>query len=120
MKVDIPEPVAGDVPAEPKNCQQAMDSPEWEEWRKVEEVEIRDIVENGVYKQMARSKNKLVVGTKMLYKRKIRQDGEVEKYTYRLIDQGFWQVEGAHFTEKYSPPPPQQPRQPGCFGDSSG
>ena len=63
------------------------------------------MVENCVYKQVARPKDKLVVGTKMLYKRKIRQDGKVEKYKYRLVAQGFWQVEGIHGTENYSPTP---------------
>ena len=76
-----------------------MESPEWDEWRKAEETEILGMVENCVYKQVARPKDKLAVGTKMLYKRKIRQDGKVEKYKYRLVAQGFWQVED----EKYSP-----------------
>ena len=38
------------------------------------------MVENCVYKQVARPKDKLVVGTKLLYKRKIGQDGKVENY----------------------------------------
>ena len=63
------------------------------------------MVENCVYKQVARPKDKLVVGTKMLYKRKIERDGKVEKYKCRLVAQGFWQVEGVHYTEKYSPTP---------------
>ena len=41
----------------------------------------------------------------MLYKRKIGQDGKVEKYKCRLVAQGFWQVEGVYYTEKYSPTP---------------
>ena len=63
------------------------------------------MVENFVYKQVARPKDKLVVGTKMLYKRKIGQDGKVEKYKCRLVAQEFWQGEGIHYTEKYSPTP---------------
>ena len=63
------------------------------------------MVENCVYKQVAWPKDKLVVGTKMLYKRKLGQDGKVEKYKCRLVVQEFWQVEGVHYTEKYSPTP---------------
>ncbi|CAM9530808.1 unnamed protein product, partial [Ascophyllum nodosum] len=44
---------------------------------------------NCVYKQVARPKDKLVVGTKMLYNRKIGQDGKVEEYKCRLVAQGF-------------------------------
>ena len=93
-----------DIP-EPRNRRQAMESPEWDEWRKAEETEMLGIVENCVYKQVARPKDKVVVGTKMLYKRKIGQNGEVEKYKCRLVAQGFWQVEGIHYTETYSPTP---------------
>ena len=93
-----------DIP-EPRNRRQAMESQEWDEWRKAEETEMLGMVENCVYKQVARPKDKLVVGTKMLYKRKIGQDGKVEKYKCRLVAQGFWQVEGVHYTEKYPPTP---------------
>ena len=56
------------------------------------------MVENCVYKQVAWPKDKLVawpkdklvVGTKILYKRKLGQDGKVEKYKRRLVVQGFW------------------------------
>ena len=95
-KLDIPEP---------RNLRQAMESPEWDERRKAKEPEMLGMVEDCVYKQVTRPKDKLVVSTKMLYKRKIGQDGKVEKYKCRLIAQGSWQVEGVHYTEKYSPTP---------------
>ena len=63
------------------------------------------MIENCFHKQVTRPKDKLVVGTKMFYKRKIGQDGKVEKYKCRQVAQGFWQVEGVHYTEKYSPTP---------------
>ena len=46
-----------------------------------------------------------MVGTKMLDTRKIGQDGKIEKIKCRLVAQGFWQVEGVHYTEKYLPTP---------------
>ena len=70
-----------DIP-EPRNRRQAMESAEWDEWWKPKETEMLGMVENCVYKQVAWPKNKLVVGTKMLYKRKIGPDGKVEKYKY--------------------------------------
>ena len=91
--------------SEPRSRRQAVESPEWDEWQKAEETEMLGMIENFVYKQVARPKDKLVVGTKMLYKRKIGQDRKVEKYKCRLVAQGFWQVEGVHYTEKYSPTP---------------
>ena len=93
-----------DIP-EPGNRRQAMEPLEWDKWEKEEETEMLGMVENFVYKQVARPKDKLVVGTKMLYNRKIGQDSKVEKYKCRRVAQGFWQVEGVHYTEKYSPTP---------------
>ena len=93
-----------DVP-EPRNRRQTMKSPEWDEWRNAVETKMLGMVGNFVYKKVARPKDKLVVGTKMLYKQKIGQDGKVEKYKYRLVAQGFWQVDGVHYTEKHSPTP---------------
>ena len=90
---------------EPRNRPQAMESPEWDKWRKAEKTEMLGMSENCVYKQMARPKDKPVVGTKMLYKRKIGQDGKVEKYKCGLVAQGFWQEGGVHDTEKYLPTP---------------
>ena len=106
MKVDILEPIVEHMPPEPKNRQQAVDSPEWEEWWKAEEVEMHGKFENCAYKQVARPKDKLVVGTKKIYKRKIGQDDEVENYQCRLVIQGFWQVVGVYYMEKYLPTPP--------------
>ena len=68
-----------DIP-EPRNRRQAMDSPEWDEWWKAEETKMLGMVENRVYKQVARPKDKLVAGTKMLYEQNIGKDGKVEKY----------------------------------------
>ena len=84
--------------SEPRNRWQAMGSPEWNEWRKAEETEMLGMVENCVYKQVAWPKDKLVVGTKMFYKRKIGKDVKVKKYKCRLVAHGFWQVEGVHYT----------------------
>ena len=90
---------------EPRNRRQAMESPEWDEWQKAEETDMLGMVENCVDEQVARPKDKLVAGTKTLYKQEIGQDGKLEKYKCRFIEEVFWQVEGVHYTEKYSPTP---------------
>ena len=47
---------------------------------------MHGMVEKSVYKQMARPKDKLVVGAEFIYKIKIEQDGEVETYKRPLVD----------------------------------
>ena len=55
------------------------ESSKWNEWRKAEETEMLGMVENSFYKQVAWPKDNLVVGTKMLYKRKTGKSGKVER-----------------------------------------
>ena len=47
---------------------------------------MHGMVGKSVYTQMARPKDKLVVGTEFIYKIKIEQDGEAETYKYRVVD----------------------------------
>ena len=101
-----------DIP-EPRNRRQAMESPEWDKWRKADETEMLGMVENFVYKQVARPKDKLVVSTKMLYKQKIGQDGKSRSTSadLPLNGSGRWKV----YTSRKSTRPRQRPRQSGCF-----
>ena len=74
---------------------------------------MHDMVENCAYKQVGRPKDRLVVETKMFFKRKVERDNEAEKYKCRLVAQGFWRVEEWNKTKKY---PPHRSRQSGCIG----
>ena len=53
-----------------------MNSPDMEEWRKAQRIKKC---------KMARLNEKLVVGARRLYKQNMREDGEVERYKYRLV-----------------------------------
>ena len=53
-----------------------MESPEVKEWRKARRK----------WKcKVARPNDKLVAGARMIYKKYMREDGEVETYKYRLV-----------------------------------
>ena len=102
-----------DIP-EPRNWRQAMESPEWGEWRKAEETEMLGMVKNCVYKQVTRPKDMLVVGTKMLYKQKKTDRTARSRSTsadLSLKGSGRWKV----YTTRESTRPRQRPRQSGCF-----
>ncbi|CAM9366249.1 unnamed protein product, partial [Choristocarpus tenellus] len=61
------------------------------------------LVESNVWTQLQRSEDWKVVGTKITFKRKVDPDGGVKQHNSRFVVQGFRQVEGFDFTEKYSP-----------------
>lgn len=73
--------------------QQARASLEWPHWKGAIDVEMKDIIDNEVWKQQLRPADTLVE-TKM---RKTGQYGEVEKYKCRLVAQRVRQVIAVHF-----------------------
>ena len=98
---------------EPRNRRQAMEPQEWNEWRKAEETEMLGIVEKCIYKQVARPKDKLVVGTKMLTSEKSDRTARSRSTSadLSLKGSGRWKV----YTTRKSTHPRQRPRQSGCF-----
>jgi len=48
-----------------------------------------------------------VLGTKIVFKRKLDQYGRIEKYKHRLVAQDFRQVKGVHYVKSFFPTPAQ-------------
>ncbi len=101
----MPEGLASFLPPEPNTVRQAMASPERDYWKGAMDVEMEGLINNNVWEQVPRPEGTLVVGTKMIFKRKVGPNGEVEKYKCRLVARGFQQVQGLHYEEKISPTP---------------
>ena len=101
-----------DIP-EPRNRRQAMESPEWDEWRKAEETWMLGMVENCVYKQVVRPKDKLVVGTKCSTSENSERTTRSRSTSADLSHKGSgrWKV----YTTRKRFRPRQRPRQSGCF-----
>jgi len=100
-----PTGVASLLPEEPSSLEEAKRSPEWPQWSEARAKEKQGFITNRVWTQEPRPKEKLVVGTKEIFTRKIGKDGEVEKYKCRLVAKGFRQVKGLHYQETFSPTP---------------
>ena len=92
---------------EPTNISEARASPEWPHWETAIKRELDGQIARGVWQLTDRPKGKTVLGTKMVFKRKLDQHGRIEKYKCRLVAQGFRQVKGVHYIESSSPTPAQ-------------
>ena len=55
----------------------------------------------------SRPKGKMVLGTKIIFKRKVGKDGRIKKYKYKFVAQVFEQIIGIHYDESSSPTPSQ-------------
>ena len=92
---------------EPTTMREAQASSEWPQWKRAFAREMDGQTARGVWQVVERPKGKTVLGTKVVFKRKIGKDGKIGKYKCRLVAQGFKQVKGIHYDESSSPTPAQ-------------
>ena len=77
--------------------------PERDKWMEAMEREMASLKANDVYDLVELPKDRKVVGSKWVYKRKVKADGSVERFKSRLVAQGFSQKAGQDYDEMFSP-----------------
>ena len=88
---------------EPTTFEEASTSPEKDQWIEAMEKEMTSLKTNDVYDLVELPKGRKPVGSKWVYKRKLRADGSVERFKSRLVAQGFSQKGGQDYDETFSP-----------------
>ena len=64
---------------------------------------IESILSNYTWELADLSPRNKPFGSKWIYKRKIKDDGTIDKYTTRHVVKGYKQKEGLHYFDTYSP-----------------
>ncbi|KAK9065217.1 hypothetical protein SSX86_016600 [Deinandra increscens subsp. villosa] len=85
---------------DPKSFKTASKFPHW--WTAMHK-EMAVLKENNTWTLVDRPPNVNIVGSKWLFKTKLRADGSVERHKARLVAQGFSQVPGFDFDHTFSP-----------------
>ena len=70
-----------------------------EKWRHAMDLEIEAINKKGTWELMELPK----VGVKWIYKTKLNENGDVDKYKVRLVAKGYTQQHGVDYTEVFAP-----------------
>ena len=65
--------------------------PERDKWMEAMEKEMASLKANDVYDLVELPKDRKVLGSKWVYKRKVKADGSVERFKSRLVAQGLSQ-----------------------------
>ena len=101
----VPPGPSSHLLGEPKSLREAQASPEWPQWQGALKREIDGQISGGISETVERPKGKTVLGTRIVFKRKLGKDGQVEKYKCRFVAQGIRQIKGLHCQESSSPTP---------------
>lgn len=67
------------------------------------EDEYRSLKENNTWILIDRPKNKKVLSNRWVFKTKLNQRGEIEKYKARLVVRGHTQQKGTDYEEVFAP-----------------
>ena len=87
------------VETEPSSFEEVVEKPVWVD-AMVEEYE--SILKNNVWEVVPRSVDKLVVGSRWIFKVKHAVDGSIEKYNAVFVAKGLSQVEGTDYEENFA------------------
>ena len=100
-----PEPywVANVMLEEPKTFQDAITSPQSDDWKMALDEEIRSLSEQNVYKVVQQSPDVNPLPCKWVFKIKYDRNGNIQRFKARLVAKGYKQISGIDFHETFSP-----------------
>ena len=89
--------------AEPQTFKEAITSSEGPLWKEAIDSEIQSILQNHTWELVDLPSGCKPLGSKWIFKRKMKADGTIEKYKARLVIKGYSQREGLDYFDTYSP-----------------
>jgi histone deacetylase 1/2 len=89
--------------SEPSTYYEAIQSGEAQQWKQAMDEEINALLQNRTWELVELPKGARVIGCKWVYKKKLNQIGQVERFKARLCAKGFMQQHDIDYNEVFSP-----------------
>jgi hypothetical protein len=87
----------------PSTIEEAYSSHDADFWKEAIKSETDSIMSNATWEVVERPYACKPIGSKWVFKKKLRPDGTIERYKARLVIKGYSQKEGDDFFDNYSP-----------------
>lgn len=87
---------------EPNTFKQAMRSPDAQQWRESIQLEYDNLVANDIFDIVLRPKDRKVLTSQWVLRRKLGAKAELIKYRSRIVARGFQQIEGEDFNKTFA------------------
>jgi hypothetical protein len=87
----------------PSTIEEAYSSPDADFWKETIRSDMVSIMSNATWEVVERPYGCKPIGSKWVFKKKLRPDGTIERYKTRLVIKGYSQKEGEDLFDTYSP-----------------
>ena len=98
-----PEPQNSEYPCDPLTLEEALNSPQREDWLKATNAELTSLFAKGTFDIIDTPPGVRPIGCKWVFKRKYDAFGFLTKYKVRLVAKGFLQKFGLDYFDVFSP-----------------
>ena len=72
-------------------------------WKAAMEDELTSLHQNQTWKLVPRTTDMHIIGSKWVFKTKLKSDGSLERLKARVVAKGYHQIDGLDYTETFSP-----------------
>jgi Reverse transcriptase (RNA-dependent DNA polymerase) len=88
---------------EPNSLKDALMTSEASEWIIAANDEMNSLLKHQTWELTTLPAGRKAVGSRWVFRRKLKQNGDIDRYKARLVAQGYTQVEGVDYQETYAP-----------------
>ncbi|KAJ6866233.1 Retrovirus-related Pol polyprotein from transposon TNT 1-94 [Populus alba x Populus x berolinensis] len=92
--------ISAGIPREPRSVRAALAHPGW---KAAMEDELTSLHQNQTWKLVPRTTDMHIIGSKWVFKTKLKSDGSLERLKARVVAKGYHQIDGLDYTETFSP-----------------